>query len=441
MGKIVDKLKTSIHTLAHTGFFSVFLSNTLCKILSFVGGMVIVRILTKTEYGEYSYIMNCFGMITLLGDLGCNSAALQCCNEEHKNPTKRDSFFVYGYLRGMAFSLLSCIALLAAPLYYPFQSASAAEMTKWLCLMPLVKTTYSFLAVNLRIRLENTKYAVINVFHSVITYLVILPASYWIGVKGAVISEYIINILAIIVSIIVSRKALKFQTDKKALSKSEKRGFLKLALGTQLNNSIDTALTLLDVFLIGIFIINTEIISSYKVATTIPTALAFIPAALAIYIVPFFARNQSNILWVKRNYYKLILASGALNLLITAGLILISPFLIPLIFGSQYSDTVTCFCILMIGYFFSATFRIPSANIIYTQRKVRVNIIITIFSGIVHCILDILFILSLGPIGAAIATTLVHIISSCLSFGYMAYFLHRKEKLFLSEGNDKNEQT
>lgn len=424
MKRLITIIKDLFTSLKRTEFFSVFFSSVAGKVLSFLGGMIIVRVLSKSDYGQYAYITNCYGMLTLLGDLGCNSAALQYCNESFRLPEKANSFFVYGYTRGMAFSLFTSALILLSPLFYPFSTPEAAHMTQWLCLLPLFKTTFSFAAVNLRYRLQNKKYAKINLFHAIVTYLIIIPASYWIGVKGAVLSDYLITLISIIYSVCVSRSSMDFSQSSR-LNSGERRSFLKLALGTQLNNGIDSVLMMLDIFLIGIFIGDTEVTASYKVATTIPTALAFLPASLMIYAVPHFARNSNDIGWVKKNYTKLILFGGAGYLAITAGLIVLSPFLIPLIFGTQYTDTITCFCILMIGFFFSATFRVPSANVIYTQKKVRVNIIITVLTGISNCVFDILFIFLFGSVGAACATTLVHIINSCLSFGYMQLYIHK----------------
>ncbi len=423
-----NKITAALRSLVSTGFFSVFFSTTFCKIVSFFGGMIIVRVLTKSEYGEYGYIMNCFGMLSILDDFGFYNAALQCCNESYQDTGKRDAYFVHGYMRGMTFTLVTCVALFFAPYFYPFRSVKTARITQMLCLYPLVKTTNSFLFVNLRTRMKNSLYAVSNAFHSVITYVVILPASYWIGVKGAVLSEYVINILTMLFLIIVSRKSSCLSFSPSSINRSEKKSLAKLAYGTQLNNGARQALALFDMFLIGIFVVDTEIISSYRVATTIPLALAFIPSALVIYIVPYFSRHRTDINWVKTNYYKLTLFNGIGNLIITVGLIATSPFLIPLIFGSQYTDAITCFCILMVGYFFSATFGVVYTNIIYTQRKVRINVIITVLSGIASCALNVLLIPRFGPIGASIAATAVNVFTACLNFGYMVYHLRRCER-------------
>ena len=421
--------KKTIYILAKlkdTGFFSIFSASVVCKILSFLGGMIIVRVLSKGDYGQYTYIMNCYGIITIMADLGCSMAALQSCNESHNSIEKSDAFFVYGYTRGILFSVFTSAIILVSPVFYPFKSSEAANLTQLLFLMPIIKTTYSFATVNLRIRLENGKYALVNVFHSFITYLVIVPLSYYIGIVGAVVSEYIINICAVIFCILISRSCLSFHNNKKIVSKKEKKDFIKLAVGTQLNTGLDTFLSMLDIFLIGIFVANLEILSSYRVASTIPLALAFIPVTLMVYVVPYFARNKSDIKWVYTYCKKLTLGCAIGNGIITLTLILVSPVIIPLLFGVQYTDSILCFCILMIGYFFSGTFRVPSANIIYTQRKVRVNIVITVATGIVKCIASIFLIYNYGSVGAAVATSLAHCVNGVLSYIYIRQHLKNK---------------
>lgn len=423
MSNLTARLRGLTGKLLRTGFFSVFFSQVLCKVLSFVGGMVIVRILSKSDYGAYTYVLNCYGMLMLLGDLGCYVAVMQFCNENHADPQKFDAYFTYGLKRAMLFSLFTSFLLLVSPLFYPFKTVEAAGLTRMLCLMPVLGTASNFLLANLLIRLENTRFAAVNLFQTFIHYLVILPLSYWFGITGAIFSNYVIQILVLLFSLAASRKLLHFSWRNDVLDLREKWNFLKLAVSSQLNNGTSQALMLLDVCLIGVIIGSDEVISSYKVSTTIPTALSFIPIAIMTYANPYFARNIQNRSWVRRSYFKLTLGCAAGNLIITLGSILSAFWVIPLIFGRQYEDAVSCFIVLMIGYFFSASFQVPSQNIIYTQRKVRVNIIITFLSGVSNCVLDAVLIFYYGSIGAALATTLVHIINSALCVGYLCFYL------------------
>ena len=141
----MKRLITFFHALKDkllkTGFVSVFMSNAACKVLAFLGGAIIVRVMTKSDYGQYSYIINCYGMLCLLNDLGCGDATLQFCNEHHREPQKTNDFFVYGYKKALVFCTITSLLILLSPLFYPFQDDVSAKMTPWLCLMPFINTT------------------------------------------------------------------------------------------------------------------------------------------------------------------------------------------------------------------------------------------------------------------------------------------------------------
>ena len=422
----VKRMRSSVKQLFKTGFFSVFCSNVLCKILTFIGGMIIVRVMSKEDYGTYSYILNCFGMLTLLNDLGCNAAVTQFCSENYNNPEKFNGYYTYGVKKGMLFTAITFGLILFSDWFYPFQDETAVSLTRCLCLVPFISVANAFLLSNLRVRLENNKYAVVNVFTTVIHYLVILPMAYCMGIRGAIFSNYIINLSVFVFSMMLSRKLICFDWKANVLNKSEKKSFLRQAIGSQLNDGISHALVLLDIFLIGIFVGENTVISSYKVGSAIPSALAFIPQSIMIYVVPYFARNIKNTDWVRKNYMRLIGVCVVLNFIIVAGGILIGPWMIPWMFGSQYADSVTCYTILLIGYFFSGALRIPTANVLYTQHKVRVNIMIIIVTGIANCVLDVFLILKYGSIGAAVATMLVQILGAVLNCGYMYFYMRGK---------------
>ena len=75
----------------------------------------------------------------------------------------------------------------------------------------------------------------------------------------------------------------------------------------------------------------------------------------------------------------------------------------------------------------SATLRIPAGNILSMIRKVKVNLYISIISGIANIILDIVLIKLWGSVGAAIATILVVIISSVIAVNYLIIYLYKED--------------
>ena len=78
MNKILKKLK-------RTGFFHIFGANVLNKVIAFSSTFILVRLLTKNEYGIFTYAFNIYTMIMLLRGLGLDSAILQLCCERYKD--------------------------------------------------------------------------------------------------------------------------------------------------------------------------------------------------------------------------------------------------------------------------------------------------------------------------------------------------------------------
>ncbi len=422
-----NKLRGIGEKLLKTGFFSVFSANVLSKVLTFIGGTIIVRVMSKSDYGEYTYIINCYNMLILLNDLGCSAATMQFCNEHHADKAQFDSFYVYGLKRGLLFSGVSALLLFLSPWFYPFQQENARWLTQVLCLMPFITTVNNFLMTNLRTRLENARYGRLNIATTLFHYTAILPMAYFLGIKGAVFSNYVIALAVMAYGIWESRKHLDFDWHS-ILPQKERKPFLKLAVASQLNNCLSHALVLLDVFLLGVFSADTVTIASYKVASTIPSALAFVPTAVMVYVGPYFIRNNQDVSWLRKNYAKLIGACAAFNAVIVLCGIALGPWGIPFLFGSEYTDAVACYTVLMIGYFFQAVLQIPSNNVIYMIRKVRVNIIITVVTGLTACVLDVVLILGNGSIGAACASALVRIVGGLISSGYMTLYLRRQKQ-------------
>ena len=55
MHRIMQKVKNIKEHLYNTGFVHVFGSDVINQMFAFISGILLVRIMSKTEYGVYSY--------------------------------------------------------------------------------------------------------------------------------------------------------------------------------------------------------------------------------------------------------------------------------------------------------------------------------------------------------------------------------------------------
>ena len=407
-----------INKLRRTGFFSIFISNVLAKIIVFLGGIVLVRILTQNDYGIYSYAINAFNMLFILNDFGATNAALQNITEQKDNRKKQQAIFKYSMKMGIIGSLISGGLILFSPLFYPYEIEEAKYLTPLLCLVPILSFIMSLFTILLRANFENKKYAILNFVQTIASYAFLIPMSYLWGIKGAILSRYFYILVTIILGIFLTRRLRIKKEKNNQLIKDEKKSFTKYALTAQISNTISSLLIYIDTFMIGLLIATPESVAIYKVASTIPLALAFLPNCVMIYVIPYFVVHNKDQKWLKDKFLKLIKYSiigyGLFSLVLIVG----SKFIINTFYTEEYSESILPFIILTIGFFFSSTFKIPMNNILAAMRKLKFKVIINASSAILNIILNVLFINQFGITGAAIATTLIDIFSSILGVWY-----------------------
>lgn len=423
-----QKLKKQLIDLKNTGFFSIFLSSVFCKVLVFIGGTIIVRILSKTDYGIYAYVLNCISMLCIFNDFGATTAALQFLTEESDNVKKQGAILKYCLKIIFYSAVFSSLLIFLSPLYYPFTINGTKKYVLILGLLPVFTTLSNIFPVILRSNLDNKKYAKFQVFSTFTSYLLLIGLSLLFGLIGAIISQYIYNIILLLFGFYLAYSYIKKYDLKSNLDKREKKDFLKFSIASQVNNSISGLLIIIDTFLIGLLIASSETVATYKVASSIPHAMTFISSCVAIYITPFFVKNKKNLEWIREKYNKLLIYGIVGYGIICFILIAFSKYIITFIYGKQYLDAVPIFIVLMIGLFFTSAFKVPCANIIYSMRKVKINLITNICSAILNFISNIYFINNYGIIGAAITTTLINIIISVVYIIYLNNLLRRKKK-------------
>ena len=427
MKRIRHYIEENIKKLTRAGFFAIVFSNILVKVTAFCGGMLLVRVLSKYDYGVYSSVNNTLNMLTLLGDMGVGMAMMQLAQENYKKLDKYKAYCSYGLFYSIIFSLIPAVFILVSPLFYPYTIDMVENLTVALFGFPILYNLNNYLKTNLRIHLENKKYATINFLETLFNYIFLLLLTFFWGIKGAIVANYCYLVCICCLNGKFNRKILYLkQSYRRVLTRGERKQFFKLAIPSQLNSLIGQAMVLMDVFFIGIFLIDPEVIASYKVAATIPLACAFIPQCIMIFAVPYFARNNKNKEWVLSNTKKIT----CLSIVVCASICILgvatSSWLIPFLYGNQYKDSIIYYVILLIGFAFNGGIYIPLINIIYTQRKVKISLIITIICGIANVLLDIIGIKLWGAIGAAMATTIVQIIGALLTAGYCIWHLKKE---------------
>lgn len=422
--KSVSLIKKIANKLGSTGFFHVFGSSVINKVISFASGIVLVRIISKAEYGIYSYANNLLNFFMIACGLGAASGMLQMCSEQ-RDENEKKQIYVYACRSSFIANCLLSIIILLVSIFIPLKIKGANLCLGMMAFLPIFSYVYEMQGFYLRTQLKNKEYSISNTVSTVTIFIFSGVFSFLFHVKGLVAARYIA--FAISALFILFRYKVSYSVFNKAeLSRTTRKQFWNISIISMLSNGMSSLMYMLDIFVLGIAIPDSTVVASYKVATQIPTAMLFIPTAFITYIYPYFARHREDKDWVKKKYILVSVAIAAICFTISALLIIFAPFIIKLIFGEAYLDAVPCFRILSFSFAISSVFRILPGNILVTQRKLNFNFIMAVFSSALNTVMNIIFITRWHSIGAAIATLLTVCVTSILNVTYLLFVLRKK---------------
>lgn len=419
----MTQLKSKLYKLRKTGFFHVFGGSVLNKIISFLSSVVLVRILSKGEYGIFTYAWNIYSIILLFNGLGLESSTLQICSENNTDKEHVYKICKFSLIKGSFFNLILCIILVVIGLFIPLNIDGASSLLILLCLLPSFHYIWNLISVFLRSQKRNREFAIVSVFGTALTFLFQAMGAVFFRQKGMIYGAYLSTFILIVGAYIFIYDIKCIITNKGSVSNIESKSLFSIGIVSMINNGISQMLYLIDIFVLGIVASDESILASYKVATIIPTALTFIPASFVTYIYPHFAEHRFDKKWCCNRYKQLLKYVGIFNAAISSFLYIFAPLILKILFGNVYIDneTILIFRILSLNYFISGTFRTIAGNLLVTQRKLKYNTLVAITSGVVNILGDYFFINIMGAKGAALATVMVVVVSSIMNVGYLLY--------------------
>jgi O-antigen/teichoic acid export membrane protein len=385
-----------------------------------------VRILTKSEYGVFTYAWNIYSIVLLFNGLGMDSAILQMCSEKSDDEEFARRICNYGTRFGIAFNVLLTVAMIGVAVFYPVTIEGSRELLTLLCLLPMIQLLFNLSTSYLRSQKRNQDFALLSSVNTALVFCVSVGAALAFREKGMVFGYYIAYAGSVLLGAFKMRIRL---VDKVALpAEQDRKALLSIGAITMCNNGLSQLLYLLGMYILGNVIPDETVIASYKTATLIPTALNFVPQALVIYLYPYFAERRNDGAWCLKKYKQVVVGLGALNAVISFVLVIAAPLVVRILFGEQYLDCVPVFRVLSLNYFLSGTFQILAGNLLVTQRKLKYNLLVAISSGTINIVANLLLIPRLGSMGAAIASVCVVVVASAMNTIYLVSTFQNKKK-------------
>lgn len=408
------------------GGLHIFSAGIINKFLSFISISVIVRVLSKSDYGVFGYSYNLLDFFILFQGLGLQHGVLQFCSESN-DLQKQQAIAAFTLKTGTVFNVILMFLGLFFSYIYTFKVNTAVYVFRSIVGLLLLSYMTVWAESYLRAKSMNKEYALLTNISSILILLFSVTGAYFLGLFGYISGRYIGNIGTLLFLLYLLKKEVYviFTTKVHSIEDIEKKEVLKYSVACMVTNAISHSLYLADIFVIGIVSPDPVILADYKVATQIPFALYFVTMSIVIFIYPYFAKNRLNFSWLKTNSIRLLMSNFILNFCIGLFLFLFAKPIIAIVYGEKYVTILPIFRILIISYITAASLRIPIGNILTMLRCVKYNLISSIFLGLINIVLNYYFIKSMGAIGAAWSTLLTVSLSGGMDLMMYVFILAR----------------
>lgn len=416
------RLRAQASKLLRAGFFHIFGASTLNKALTFLCGVFVVRILTKADYGVYSYAYNEFNMILLFNGLGATSALLQMGSED-PDPARVGALSRYGFKAGLAFDVALILGVLAFIALVPSSIPGSGVILALFLVFLVPQFLVEMQMTLLRVQFRNRAFSWATNINTVLIVGASLGGAVLLGSMGLVNGRNVAEVLCLVIICALFRvpSLRPDPPDKVVLSKDDRASFLKIAVVSAVNNGLGQLTYLIGTVSVGALLADAEAVATYQAATVIPTALNFVPVALMTFAYPYFARHHREPRWILSNFKRLLLGASLLAGGITALCLVLAPQIVTFVYGANYIEAVESFRILMLGFFVASTLRIICGNLLVSQRKLLFNTATSVATAAVLPLLNFFFIPALGIVGAAWAQVVV---IAATGIANTVYFLH-----------------
>ena len=420
---ITGLIKSKLKRMMDTGAFHITIGTFLTKFVAFFGSIVVVRILSKEDYGVMGYVENIYSYALIFAALGMSNAVLRYLVIA-ENEIEKKQYFQYIVQRSVIinFGISFLLVLVSQIMPIPENFASARALIPILALLLPFQDLLNDDLFTIRSFFKNKLYAYSALVSSVTLIVGRIVGAKVAGVDGVLWSRVIINLafsvpLLVFVSkrFIVKESVIKLPQEKRRIVNS-------YSLQYMITNGFWAIFMLNDKFLLGMLLNDPVGLADYNVASVLPGNIAIFATAIGTFVGPYFTKNEKNVEWIRRNYKKVAIISAGIVGAVALGIAVLARQLISLMYGEQYSNVVGLMRVMLIGAFINSGLRYVTANVLAAMGEIKYNMIISGAGIGLQIIIDQILIPTMGIMGVAISNCIVFLIMAVALF----IVFHRK---------------
>ena len=394
-------------------FFHIIAGSTLAKIAGFVSVFFLPRFLSKADYGLLTYVENIRNYVMLFNGIGITNATLRFCAQQGSDEEKK-GYFVASLKIGIFADVFLIVLTTAAFLVIPFPYEGARFQLVISSCLPILYFLFTDIQLLLRATFQNQRYSVYNFTYSFLLMIFqIVFAVLW-GVTGVMIGKYLSMALCVLMGYLLIRDLPMMKVKAIKLDWHEIKTIIRFGIVMLTASATSTVMSYNETFIVGQLLKDEELLAEYRVAANILSISLFLLEALLVFILPYFIQHIKDKQWIWENYKKLFVINGTVMTLFHLGLFIFAKLYLFIFAGPEYMGAVSLVRMFLVASWIQAVFRGISGNILAVTGEEKFNLKINIVFVVVHAVIDVAAVKTLGIYGAAIALIVVYFLSGLI---------------------------
>lgn len=386
----------------------VILGSVASKIMSIMGTFFTTWALMPKQYGNLSYVLSVVNIFVPFLGLGLNHSLLRYGDTTYPNKLRR--MVSYALYYGLFWCFVCSILFVLL-----FNILSPNNEIKEIAIILSIQfvTIYPLRIMQSEMRLlnRNDLFARVNVINSLMLFSLIILGYFLFGFNGIVVAYVIYPVLTMLIFL---RNSINMFKDfkGKALNGIKSVEFFKYGLYTGIGSIASQLLYSMDIIMISNLLMSSVSVAIYKVGSLISiNGLLICTSVMSADFVHIKKMKKDEVVYY---YNNLIKKMSVISLIIVILSLPIAYFIFNYMLNSVYSDSFLIHIVLMIGFFFSFTFRIPIGNIISALGYANYNVVNAYITVLINLIFNYFLIKIFGSMGAAYATTITMALGATL---------------------------
>lgn len=413
MKSLKDFLRNFFNNSGHHVFFSFLIA----KICSFLGSLLIIRLLPENEFGVLSIVLSVLTIFAPFTGFGSSQSLMRfgSISSDKEMKLKISSYF---FFKGVLFELILIILFLSASVFY-FHKYEDIFIIFIACAARLGGFYFlNHIQVFYRITGNNQIFARINNVVNIGGLLLVLVLTYFFKFYGYLIAVSIAPYLSLVwlKADIYAHRVFKLENDKE---------MWRYGIFTALTSLTSDALYSLDILLLG-FMMNENAVANYRAAILIPSNIIFLATSFLQSDFPVLSKNFKD----KKFLQSYVVNFNKFFIPVCLGILLFfylfKKYIIIFFFGETYMGNTTLFMVLSVGFTLGMLTRNLYGNLLPAVGKVEINTWLGIGSLIFLALLAYLLVPVYGTMGMGIAMTATLLISG---LGFLFFFFSYLRKL------------